>query len=264
MKAWQGIFVVGLAGWLVACGQHGPIQQDVKVQRGQIVARAPAVPFIQEISQPNQATSLPKPGGVAPGATHPVVSTPEISEVIPEAPAVAKPRAELPGDLLGAENAVATEPVQFQTKFPEPGKIGEYTVIGFDRLASFAYEVPDDPITNPKAKAIIDKNEIPKRVTRFNQQKVAIKGYMLPLRVQDGKITELLILRDQSMCCYGAVPRINEWVSIRMPEGKGVKPVLDVPITFFGTLKVGEVLENGYLVGIYEMDGERLGGPIDL
>ena len=115
-----------------------------------------------------------------------------------------------------------------------------------------------------KAKAIIDKNEIPKRVTRFNQQKVAIKGYMLPLRVQDGKITELLILRDQSMCCYGAVPRINEWVSVRMPEGKGVKPVLEVPITFFGTLRVGEVLENGYLVGIYEMDGERLGGPIDL
>ncbi len=261
MKAWQGIFVVGLAGWLVACGQHGPIQQDVKVQRGEIVARAPAVPFIQEVSRPNQAPEVAKPGEASSGTTLQVVSTPEISEVIPEAPAVAKPKAELPGDLEGSENAVA---VKFQTKFPEPGKIGEYTVIGFDRLASFAYEVPDDPITNPKAKAIIDKNEIPKRVTRFNQQKVAIKGYMLPLRVQDGKITELLILRDQSMCCYGAVPRINEWVSIRMPEGKGVKPVLDVPITFFGTLKVGEVLENGYLVGIYEMDGERLGGPIDL
>ena len=83
-------------------------------------------------------------------------------------------------------------------------------------------------------------------------------------RREDGKITELLILRDQSMCCYGAVPKINEWVSVRMPEGKGVKPVMDVPITIFGTLKVGEVLENGYLVGIYEMDGHRLGGPIDL
>ena len=244
MKAWQGIFVVGLAGWLVACGQHGPIQQDVKVQRGQIVARAPAVPFIQEVSQPDQTAA------------------------IPEAPEVAKPRSRtcfssVPA-LLAEIGEVNAEPVKFQTKFPEPGKIGVYSVIGFDRLASFAYEVPDDPITNPKAKAIIEKNEIPKRVTRFNQQKVAIKGYMLPLRVQDGKITELLILRDQSMCCYGAIPRINEWVSVRLPEGKGVKPVLDVPITFFGTLRVGEVLENGYLVGIYEMDGERLGGPIDL
>jgi hypothetical protein len=39
---------------------------------------------------------------------------------------------------------------------------------------------------------------------------------------------------------------------------------MDVPVTIFGTLKVGEVLENSYLVGIYEMDGERLDGPIDL
>jgi hypothetical protein len=240
MKAWQGIFIVGLAGWLVACGQHGSIQQDVKVQRGEIVARAPTVPFIQVVSQPSKVAT------------------------IPEAPEVAKPKQNLPDALQGTENTGVVKPAKFQTKFPEPGKIGEYTVIGFDRLASFAYEVPDDPITEPKAKAIIDKNEIPKRVTKYNKQKVAIKGYMLPLRVQDGKITELLILRDQSMCCYGAVPKINEWVSVRMPEGKGVKPIMDVPITFFGTLKVGEVLENGYLVGIYEMDGHRIGGPIDL
>ena len=267
MRAWQGVFVAGLAGWLLACGQHGSIQQDVKVQRGEIVAR---VPFIQEVSQPSQTTSLPQspevalPSQIASGTTLPVVATPEISGVIPESPLVAKPKAELPGVLEGVENIVAAKPIKFQTKFPEPGKIGVYTVIGFDRLASFAYEVPDDPITEPKAKAILDKNEIPKRVTKYNKQKVAIKGYMLPLRVKDGKITELLILRDQSMCCYGAVPKINEWVSVRMPEGKGVKPIMDVPITIFGTLRVGEVLENGYLVGIYEMDGERLGGPIDL
>ena len=35
---------------------------------------------------------------------------------------------------------------------------------------------------------------------------------------------------------------------------------MDVRITFFGVLKVGEVLESGYLVGIYEMDGHKLGG----
>jgi len=38
--------------------------------------------------------------------------------------------------------------------------------------------------------------------------------------------------------------------------------MMDVPIYFFGTLKVGEVLENDYLVGIYEMDGHKIGGPL--
>ena len=63
---------------------------------------------------------------------------------------------------------------------------------------------------------------------------------------------------DQSMCCYGTVPKINEWVSVRMAE-EGVKPVMDEPVTIHGTLKVGEfILENGYLVGIYEMDGQQM------
>ncbi len=87
---------------------------------------------------------------------------------------------------------------------------------------------------------------------------------MLPLKVEDGKITEFLVLRDQSACCFGAVPKINEWINVRMPKGKGVKPVMDVRITFFGVLKVGEVLESGYLVGIYEMDGHKLGSPAGL
>ena len=238
MKAWQGIGMLTASSW-IGCGQQLPIQENVQVERGEAVMReiAEAEPFIQEV---NPGTT---PGTV--GETNP--ETPEL-----EAPVPPKPTQELAGvppvpKVLG--------PIQ---------KIGDYSLLGFDRLASFAYEVPDDPVTEPKAKAIMDSNEIPETIKKFDEQKVALKGYMLPLKVEDGKITELLILRDQSMCCYGAVPKINEWVSVRMAKNKGVKPVMDVPVTIFGTLKVGEVLENGYLVGIYEMDGERLDGPIDL
>lgn len=86
---------------------------------------------------------------------------------------------------------------------------------------------------------------------------------MLPLKVEGGLITELLIMRDQSMCCYGTVPKINEWVSVKM-TGKGVKPIMDQTVTLYGKLHVGEIRENGYLVGIYQMDGEKLTGPLDL
>lgn len=139
-------------------------------------------------------------------------------------------------------------------------EVDDYTAVGFDKLASFKYEVPDDPLHEPAAKAILKQNRIPKPIKNLNGQKVAVDGFMLPLRVENGKITEFLILRDQSMCCYGAVPKINEWISVRMPPGQGVKPLMDVKVKFYGTLKVGPVLENGYLVGIYEMDGESRGG----
>jgi hypothetical protein len=105
--------------------------------------------------------------------------------------------------------------------------------------------------------------QIPPEVKALDSRRVALKGFMLPLKVENGLITELLILRDQSMCCYGTVPRINEWVSVRMTS-KGVKPIMDQAITLFGLLKVGEMYENGYLVGIYQMDGEKMTGPLDL
>ena len=83
---------------------------------------------------------------------------------------------------------------------------------------------------------------------------------MLPLKMEKGRVTEFLIMRDQSMCCYGTIPKINEWVSVKMKE-KGAKPVMEQIVTMFGKLRVGEIREDGYLVGIYEMEGYRMDGP---
>lgn len=150
---------------------------------------------------------------------------------------------------------------------PPAEKTGDYLNVGFDRLASFTYDVADPPpaaaagtVTAAPAKIV---DQIPAAVRALDQKLVALKGFMLPLKVEGGLITELLIMRDQSMCCYGATPKITEWVSVKM-TGKGVKPVMDQPITLFGKLRVGEVRENGYLVGIYQMDGDKLGGPLEL
>lgn len=143
----------------------------------------------------------------------------------------------------------------------EPDEIDGYKVVRFDELAGFKFRVPDDPVTKPKAKAIMEKNKIPEGVMKLNRQNVAIRGYMFSIATKDGMVTELLALRDQSACCFGAVPRINEWISVRM-TGKGVKEIKDIPIYFFGTLKVGPVLENDYVVAVFEMDGHKIGGPL--
>ena len=47
-------------------------------------------------------------------------------------------------------------------------------------------------------------------------------------------------------------------------EGDGVEPIMDQAVTLMGQLKVGEVMENDYLVGIYEMLGDKMIGPLDL
>ena len=49
----------------------------------------------------------------------------------------------------------------------------------------------------------------------------------------------------------------NEWVIVKMK--KGVQPMMDVPVAFYGELKVGAMFENGYMTGLYELEGEKMG-----
>ncbi len=135
-------------------------------------------------------------------------------------------------------------------------KVGDYVTVSFDKLAGYTFEVPEgvQPTNSVETKP---DGQIPADVQAFDQKKVSLTGFMLPLKVDDGVVTEMLIMKDQSMCCYGAVPRINDWVSVKMKNG-GVKSVMDQAVTLYGKLKVGEMLENGYLVGIYEMEGDKM------
>lgn len=169
-----------------------------------------------------------------------------IKPAAPAAPAPGSPLA--PGPNGGPPKLTAGDPVS---------KDG-YQALGFDKLASFNYVVPEYTGTN--APPAPDTNQIPASVKGFDGQKVAVKGFMLPLKVEGGKVTELLLMRDQSMCCFGSVPKINEFVTVKMVGG-GTKAVMDQAVTLYGKIKVGEFSENGYLLGIYQLDADRADGP---
>lgn len=127
----------------------------------------------------------------------------------------------------------------------------EVVAVGFDKLASYEFTAPEDPAKAPAAEA-----QIPDRVKAFDDKKVAVTGFMLPVKMDAGLVTEFLLVKDPMMCCYGVMPKVNEWVVVKM-VGKGVPPLMDVPITFEGTLKVGQIYEGGYLTGLYLLKGER-------
>ena len=153
---------------------------------------------------------------------------------------------------------------QTPTNNLSPASKDGFTAVGFEKLSGYNIEVPDDllgPLTNDAAAAAARTDAmIPLPVRALDKMQVSLKGFMLPLKVEGGLVTELLIMKDQSMCCYGSTPKLNEWVSIKM-TGAGVKAIMDQPVTLFGKLHVGEMRENGYLVGIYKMDGEKMQGP---
>jgi hypothetical protein len=133
-----------------------------------------------------------------------------------------------------------------------------YELVGFDQLASFTFNPPGYDAAAPEAKpAPKQDDQIPERIRHYNEKKVAVTGFMLPVKMDGGLVKEFLLVKDPMLCCYGVMPKLNEWVVVKM-TGAGVKPLMDVPITFEGRLKVGEMFENGYLTGIYLLEGERM------
>jgi hypothetical protein len=171
------------------------------------------------------------------------------------------------GDLIGPpihnSASVATAPPQIgPTNFSAAtiAKASSSDTAGFDKLAGYPFKVTDDMVIgtgDAQANSREIATQIPASVKALNEKEVSITGFMLPTKVDDGKATEFLLLKNQSMCCYGLTPNLNEYVSVRL-TGQGVKPVMDRLITVSGKLHVGEMRQSRLLVGLYQLDGDKV------
>jgi hypothetical protein len=135
----------------------------------------------------------------------------------------------------------------------------DYTSVSFDVLAGYFYMIPD--LDKPEA---TPKDQIPKPIKDYDGKKVAVRGFMVPVSQERGGVKTFLLVRDQSLCCFGRMPRMNEWVSVQMKDNKPTRFISDQVITVFGTIHVGELVEKGVVLSVYRMDAEEVAGPLDL
>jgi hypothetical protein len=137
----------------------------------------------------------------------------------------------------------------------------DYTATGFDKLASFSIRVMFE-MTNPVTFATSPKlsGPIPDRIQSYDGRNIAMQGFMLPLKFEEGRVKDFLLMRSRAFCCYGRPLALNEWVSVHMTD-KGVQSIMDQPVTLYGRLHVGAIRENGQISGIYRMDATRMDGP---
>ena len=138
---------------------------------------------------------------------------------------------------------------------------GGFLEIGFDKLAFFRVNVIHQ-VTDPVRLTTVQKlsRPIPDFIKSLDNRDIEVTGFMLPLEMEGGLARRFLLMRSRSFCCFGKPLEINEWISVRM-VGEPVFSVMDQPMTVYGTLHVGEMDENGRVVGIYRLDGKKLSGP---
>jgi len=165
----------------------------------------------------------------------------------------------LPGETRSEEPPAqdALVPAAKEPEAEAPGDdLEDYLSVSFAKLSNYLYEYPDPSDPNPP------RNQIPEDILKLDGRKVAVRGFMLPVKQEKGKLVEFLLMKDQSACCFGVMPQMNEWIHVRCRKGESAKMVWDIPVTVFGTLEVGELYEGKTLISIYRMVFDKLVEPV--
>ncbi len=205
--------------------------------------RAPAPPVPADSAASSQAPG-DKPVVAIPGVDTFVSATPVSAIAAPEA----SDEAESPVE-------PSYPPLVLPTR-----QIDGHLDVGFETLGGFAFK-----LTKSQAAAIgtADKTamaavqaQIPDVIRKLDGRKVVVTGYMLPMKMDGALTTEFLIVANSMLCCYGVVPPMNQWATVKM-EKRGVAPQLDEPVQVFGTLRVQSRIENGALSAIYHVEAQR-------
>ncbi len=139
------------------------------------------------------------------------------------------------GDGQAHEKALLT--VDFDFDVPKG-----YAKAGWDVLGGFRY---------------VEGMKLPTSVQALNGQKVGLAGYMMAL----GEFEDIhifAVVESQWSCCFGMPPDIHQIVEVTMPDtDPGVELVIE-PILVLGTLEVGEVVEDGWVVSVYRLKADSV------
>jgi hypothetical protein len=174
------------------------------------------------------------------------------------------------GELIGAPPKSNASPAAVSSASqpaaaPVAAKSGDYLQVGFAKLAGFPLRlhwVLVDPVRIKGVQSMM--GDVPPDIKSLDQSRIAVRGFMLPLKLEDGKVTEFFLLRTQARCCYGLPIQMNELLTVHMAK-PGVKSIMDQPVTIYGRLHVSESHDDtGALTSIYTLDGDKMDEPADL
>jgi hypothetical protein len=124
-----------------------------------------------------------------------------------------------------------------------------YRVIDFFAISNYAYN-PKAPWDSMPPKADFT---IPPAVRALDGQKVRIVGNAMALDYSSGSMTEFILNATFDACGFGADPRINEWIHVRMAPGLKASIFTGIELEVSGTFSIKEQVEDGRVIGLYSM-----------
>jgi len=98
---------------------------------------------------------------------------------------------------------------------------------------------------------------LPAAVKALEQQRVRIRGYILPSFQQRG-ITQFVLVRDNMECCFGPGALLHDCVVVRMLPGRSADFSIR-PVAVTGTFRLEELKgPDGKHLAVYALDGDEV------
>lgn len=132
---------------------------------------------------------------------------------------------------------------------PAPVNKDGYTSLSFSDLSDFVYDTDANGKLTPES-------SLPEEIATLDQKPAALSGYVVPIEYKDDKVSSLILVRNQLLCCFGQEPKLNEWVFVNVDPP--VEAVMDVPVTLFGTFYASPDREEGQVVSLYRMNATAM------
>ncbi len=151
------------------------------------------------------------------------------------------------------------------------GHLGETTDVtapktfeGLPLLTWEAMRLPDDRLDDLLDSLIYpdeyteEEARFPDHLTALDGERIAVRGYMIPVTWEEGAVTQLMLVGDLLACCFGIAPEPDQWVDCHMMED-GADYFIQVPVVIKGVLHIkGIADEAGYSAGCYVFEAESL------
>jgi hypothetical protein len=130
-----------------------------------------------------------------------------------------------------------------------PRVVDGYLEVKFELLTSYDYEwSPTTGLAGGEA-----GSRIPAEVRDLDRRKVLVTGYMQPIDFDHEGVKSFLLTNYPGACCFGMIPRLNEWIEVTLPEGERVDYSYFDPVELRGVLEVGEAHSGEVVTSLYRM-----------
>ncbi len=132
---------------------------------------------------------------------------------------------------------------------PAPAVRDGFSSVTFSQLSDFVYQADMNGKLTPES-------TLPQEVSALDDTNVALSGFLVPIEFQGDKVSSLILVRNQLLCCFGEEPKLNEWVFVNADPP--VDAVMEVPVTLYGKFYASPDREEGQIISLYRMQAEDM------